>query len=52
MGYRPFGKGKIDVFQDPVLQEIAKKHEKSVSKIILRNMIQGGHSAHGFDSYF
>jgi len=45
MGYRPFGKGKIDVLQNPELQKMAEEHKSSVSKVILRSMVQGGHSA-------
>ena len=36
----PFAEGRKNMFTNPVLQELAEKHQKSVAQIILRYLIQ------------
>lgn len=36
----PFDEGQRDIFNNPILQEVAKKHQKTVAQIILRWHIQ------------
>lgn len=38
--WAPLGEGKNNIFQNPVLQEIASLHNKSVAQVILRWLIQ------------
>ncbi len=38
--WAPFGEGRNGIFEDPVLKEIAQKHNKSVAQVILRWLIQ------------
>ncbi|MFE4430727.1 aldo/keto reductase [Peribacillus butanolivorans] len=38
--WAPFGEGKNNMFQNPVLKEIADKYNKSVAQIILRWLMQ------------
>ena len=38
--WAPFAEGKGDVFQNPLLKEIAEKHQKSVGQIMLRFFVQ------------
>lgn len=38
--WSPLAKGRNGVFANPVLLEIAEKHQKSVAQIMLRNLIQ------------
>jgi 2,5-diketo-D-gluconate reductase A len=40
--YSPLGKGRIGLFEDPVLLGIAAKKKKSVSQVILRWLLQRG----------
>lgn len=38
--WAPFGEGRNGIFENPVLNEIAEKHNKSVAQVILRWLIQ------------
>jgi diketogulonate reductase-like aldo/keto reductase len=38
--WAPFGEGRNGIFENPVLLEIAEKHNKSVAQVILRWLIQ------------
>lgn len=38
--WAPFGEGRNGIFENPVLKEIAQKHNKSVAQVILRWLIQ------------
>lgn len=38
----PFGQGDIDIVGNPVLQSLAKKHNKTISQIVLRWIVQRG----------
>ncbi|ETA79674.1 aldo/keto reductase [Youngiibacter fragilis] len=38
--WAPFGEGRNGIFENPVLKEIALKHNKSVAQVILRWLIQ------------
>ncbi|WP_195266447.1 aldo/keto reductase [Clostridium sp. 1001275B_160808_H3] len=38
--WAPFGEGKSNMFENPLLQEIASKYKKSVAQIILRWLMQ------------
>ncbi|MCC0645285.1 MULTISPECIES: aldo/keto reductase [unclassified Clostridioides] len=38
--WAPFGEGKSNMFQNPVLKEIADKHDKSIAQVILRWLMQ------------
>ena len=38
--WSPFGEGKINIFNDPAVINIAKKYNKKESQIILRYLIQ------------
>lgn len=40
--WAPFGEGRENIFTDSVLEEIAKKYEKTVAQIILRWHLQRG----------
>lgn len=40
--WAPFGEGRGEMFSNPVLTEIAQKHQKSVAQVILRWHIQNG----------
>ncbi|MDF8373933.1 aldo/keto reductase [Weissella paramesenteroides] len=40
--WAPFDEGKRDIFNNPILKEIATKHDKSTAQIILRWNIQRG----------
>lgn len=40
--WAPFGEGRDGMFAEPLLVEIAEKHEKSVAQVILRWHIQRG----------
>ncbi|SFU69518.1 Aldo/keto reductase [Pustulibacterium marinum] len=40
--WSPFGQGKLNVFENELLNNIAKKHNKSVAQVVLRWMIQRG----------
>lgn len=40
MSWGPFAEGKNDYFNNPVLKEIAKAHEKSTAQIALRFLLQ------------
>lgn len=40
--YSPLGKGRIGLFEDPVLTSIAKAKDKSVAAVILRWILQRG----------
>ena len=42
IGWAPFGRGKVGLFENPVLNEIAKKYDKTVAQIILRWNYQCG----------
>lgn len=39
-GWAPLAEGKNNIFQNPILLEIAKKHNKSVAQVILRWLVQ------------
>ncbi|BCZ19856.1 2,5-diketo-D-gluconic acid reductase [Helicobacter sp. NHP19-012] len=43
--WAPFAEGQKDIFKHPVLQEIARKHHKSIAQVILRWITQRGISA-------
>lgn len=38
--WAPFGEGRNGIFENPVLLEIAEKHNKSIAQVILRWLIQ------------
>lgn len=38
--WAPFGEGKNNIFQNPVLKSIAEKYEKSIAQVILRWLMQ------------
>lgn len=38
--WAPFAEGKNDIFSNPVLRSIGKKHNKSVAQVVLRWMVQ------------
>ncbi len=38
--WAPFGEGRNGIFENPVLKEIAEKHNKSVAQVILRWLFQ------------
>lgn len=40
--WAPFAEGQHDIFNNPVLSEIASKHGKTVAQVILRALIQQG----------
>ncbi|WP_418969230.1 aldo/keto reductase [Alloscardovia omnicolens] len=40
--WAPFARGKNDIFYHEVLQEIAKKHKKTVAQVIVRWLLQRG----------
>ena len=40
--WAPFGEGRGDMFQNPVLNEIGKKYDKSAAQVILRWHLQRG----------
>lgn len=40
--WAPFGEGRGNMFSDPVISDIAKKHSRSVAQVILRWHIQRG----------
>ena len=40
--WAPFGEGRNDMFNNPVLKKIADKYQKSVAKVILRWLTQRG----------
>lgn len=40
VGFSAFGSGNFNLFQNPVLMEIANKHHKSVGQVILRWLLQ------------
>ncbi len=40
MSWAPFAEGKRNIFENPVLTEIGKKHMKSSSQVCLRYMLQ------------
>lgn len=40
--WAPFGEGRGDLFENPALAEIAKKHKKTTAQVILRWHIQRG----------
>ena len=40
--YSPLGKGRIGLFEDPVLVGIARAKQKSVAAVILRWLLQRG----------
>lgn len=42
VGFSAFGSGKFNLFQNPVLMEIANKHNKGVGQVILRWLLQRG----------
>uniref|UniRef100_A0A6V3QYU2 NADP-dependent oxidoreductase domain-containing protein n=1 Tax=Lotharella globosa TaxID=91324 RepID=A0A6V3QYU2_9EUKA len=42
MGYSPFGRGRLNIINDPVMGEIGSKYDKSGAQVILRWMIQRG----------
>jgi 2,5-diketo-D-gluconate reductase A len=42
ISWGPFAEGKNNFFQNPVLIEIGKKHQKSVAQVALRFLIQNG----------
>ncbi len=42
--WAPFAEGKNDVFNVPLLREIAAKHNKSTAQVMLRQLIQRGFS--------
>lgn len=39
-GWAPFAEGKHDIFENPVLRQLAVKHGKTVGQVILRWLIQ------------
>lgn len=40
--WAPLGQGNVDLFKEPILQEIAKKYGKDVGQVILRFEVQEG----------
>ena len=42
MGWGPFTQGRLDIFNDKVLCEIAKRHNKKTSQVILRWFVDNG----------
>ncbi|WP_104749159.1 aldo/keto reductase [Helicobacter cynogastricus] len=40
--WSPFAQGNKEVFENPILAEIARKHAKSVAQVILRWLVQRG----------
>ena len=40
--WAPFGEGRNDMFNNPVLKKIADKYQKSVAQVILRWLTQRG----------
>lgn len=40
--WSPFGEGKEDIFNHPILMQIARKHQKTVAQVILRFLTQRG----------
>ena len=40
MSWAPFAEGRNNIFQNPVLQSLAEKHQKTVAQVILRWLIQ------------
>jgi HAD superfamily hydrolase (TIGR01509 family) len=42
MGYSPFGRGRLNIINDPVMGEIGERYGKSGAQVILRWMIQRG----------
>jgi 2,5-diketo-D-gluconate reductase A len=38
----PFAKGQLNIFQNPVLLTVARKHGKKVAQVILRWLVQRG----------
>ena len=40
--WAPFAEGRHDLFTNPVLSEIAEKHQKSVGQVVLRWLMQRG----------
>lgn len=38
----PFAEGKFGIFSNPVLKEIAEKHDKTIAQVVLRWNIQRG----------
>lgn len=43
--WAPFAEGRNNLFQDPVLAQIAEKHGKSIGQVVLRWLVQRGVSA-------
>mmetsp|Transcript_30416 Transcript_30416/g.74031 ORF Transcript_30416/g.74031 Transcript_30416/m.74031 type:complete len:662 (-) Transcript_30416:351-2336(-) len=42
MGYSPFGRGRLNIINDPIMGAIGEKYGKSGAQVILRWMIQRG----------
>jgi len=42
MGYSPFGRGRLNIINDPVMGEIGEKYGKSGAQVILKWMVQRG----------
>jgi len=42
MGYSPFGRGRLNIINDPVMGAIGEKYGKSGAQVILRWMVQRG----------
>lgn len=40
--WAPFAEGRHDLFINPILSEIAEKHQKSVGQVVLRWLMQRG----------
>jgi diketogulonate reductase-like aldo/keto reductase len=40
--WAPFAEGRNNIFENPTLQAVAKKHNKSVAQVILRWLVQRG----------
>ena len=38
----PFAEGKNDLFRNPVLAEVAARHQRSIAQVVLRWLTQGG----------
>lgn len=38
--WAPFGEGRNNIFKNPILDSIAKKHKKSIAQVILRWLVQ------------
>lgn len=40
--WAPFGEGRNNIFQNPILKEIAEKYQKSIAQVVLRWLTQRG----------